>query len=204
VEKALSNSTFVDTRDTINTWNIALAAKPSNSSFSALADSASRRTKSISLFRGAAAAVALSLIISLANVFAFFALAVFCPLMGDKTELKYRSTIFSIAVFDSLLFAGAIVMFSSAMLIGPAALASLDDASTRLFANRVANQVANHVEIGIVVALVALLCRIMSVPIIALFFLSIVFSEILLIVLVGYVIWKFTVKITENHQPVGC
>jgi membrane protein YdbS with pleckstrin-like domain len=68
-----------------------------------------------------------------------------------------------------------------------------------LFANRVANQVANHVEIGIVVALVALLSRIMSVPIIALFLLGIVFSEILLIVLVGYVIWRYTVKTTEIH-----
>jgi hypothetical protein len=153
VGKALSNSTFIDTPDTINNWNIALATKPSNPSLSALADSASRRTKSISLFQGASAAVAFSLIISLANFFAIFALAIFYPLMGDKSERKYRSTIFSIAVFDSLLFAGAIVMFSSAMIIGPAALASLDEVSTRLFANRLANQVANHVEIGIVVAI---------------------------------------------------
>ena len=36
-------------------------------------------------------------------------------------------------------------------------------------------------------------------PIIALFLLGIVFSEILLIVLVGYVIWRFTVKTTEIH-----
>jgi hypothetical protein len=153
----------------------------------------------MSLFRGASAAVAFSLIISLANFFAFFALAIFYPLMGDKSDHKYRSTTFSIAVFDSLLFAGAIVMFSSVMIIGPAALASLDEVSTWLFANRVANQVANHVEIGIVVALVALLSRIMSVPILALFLLGIVFSEILLIVLVGYVIWRFTVKTTEIH-----
>ncbi len=51
--KSLSNSKEPGTDEVLNTWKTALAAKPSDPAYSALAQSDSRRSHSVSLLRGA-------------------------------------------------------------------------------------------------------------------------------------------------------
>jgi hypothetical protein len=177
VEKALSNSHQAGTAATISTWNTALSAKPSDPAYSALADSDSRRTRSVSLFRGAAAAMVFSLLISFNNCFS--SISLFFLKMDEKSERKYRHVLFGIAIFDFLLYAAAIVCFSFAMTIGPASLASGGALGGR-FQNGALG------EVGYIVMLVALTFRLMSIPIIGLIIICILGFELILIVGFGY------------------
>jgi hypothetical protein len=191
VGKALSSSEQPGTAEIISTWNSALAAKPSDPAYSALSQSDSRRSRSVSLFRGAAAAVIFSQFISFNNCFSSISLFFFS--MDEKSERKYRHILFGIAVFDFLLFAGGIVMFSIAMVDGPAALAA---------GNR--NGAGPLGEAGYIVMLVALALRIMSIPILGLIVICILGFELVIALFVGYLIWKCMFKVVEDHQPIGC
>ncbi|KAH9210635.1 hypothetical protein DL95DRAFT_412806 [Leptodontidium sp. 2 PMI_412] len=189
VEKALGGSDLHDTAGIIATWKSALATKPSDPKFSALANSDSRRKQSISLLRGGAAAVIFSLLISLANLGS--SLALFAPSIEAKSERKYRCTLFGVAIFDFVLFAGALVMFFSGMIIGPGALASAGGGGESM---------AVQLVIGPIVALAALLCRIISIPIIAVIILCILGFELLRIVLVAYMILKCMGQLADGDR----
>jgi hypothetical protein len=117
--------------------------------------------------------------------------------MDKKSERKYRHILFGIAVFDFLLFAGALVMFTIGMVDGPAALASGKS-------NGSGSGVGTLGEAGYIVMLVALTLRIMSIPIVGLVIVCILGFELLLALLVGYLIWKCMFKVVEDHQPIGC
>jgi hypothetical protein len=195
VAKALSNSKQPGTDEVLNTWKTALAAKPSDPAYSALAQSDSRRSHSVSLLRGAAAALIFSLFISFNNCFS--SISLFFYSMDEKSERKYRHILFGIAVFDFLLFAGALVMFTIGMVDGPAALASGKS-------NGSGSGVGTLGEAGYIVMLVALTLRIMSIPIVGLVIVCILGFELLLALLVGYLIWKCMFKVVEDHQPIGC
>jgi len=192
VGKALSGSKEPGTAETMSTWNSALAAKPSDPSYSALAQSDSRRSRSVSLFRGAAAAVIFSLFISFNNCFS--SVTLFFLSLDKKSERKYRHVLFGIAIFDFLLFAGALVMFSFAIVDGPAALAAGGSAG---------NSGGSLGDVGFIVMLVALTIRIMSIPIVGIIVVCILGFELLIVLLVGYLIWKCMFKVVEDHQPVG-
>ncbi len=192
--KALGNSKQPGTDEVLNTWKTALAAKPSDPAYSALAQSDSRRSHSVSLLRGAAAALIFSLFISFNNCFS--SISLFFYSLDKKSERKYRHILFGIAVFDFLLFSGAIVMFTIAMMDGPAAFALGKS-------NGFGSGSGIIGEAGYIVMLVALALRIMSIPIVGLVIVCILGFELLLILLVGYLIWKFMFKLVEDHQPVG-
>ena len=193
VGKALSSSKEPGTAETISTWNSALAAKPSDPTYLALAQFDSRRSRSVSLFRGAAAAVIFSLFISFNNCFS--SVSLFFLSLDEKSERKYRHVFFGIAIFDFLLYAGALVMFSFAMVDGPAALSAGGSAG---------KSSGSLGDVGFIVMLVALALRIMSIPIVGIIVVCIRGFELLLVLLVGYVIWKCMFKVVEDHQPVGC
>ncbi|KAE9382154.1 hypothetical protein N431DRAFT_321774, partial [Stipitochalara longipes BDJ] len=181
IEKALANSNKSETAATISTWNTALTAKPSNPAYSALANSESRQTRSVSFFRGAAAAMVFSLLISFNNCFS--SISLFFLSVDAKSDRKYRHALFGIAIFDFLLYAAAIVCFSFAMTIGPAALVS--GSSLR---DGVQNGAIG--EVGYIVMLAALTFRLMSVPIIGFVIVCILGFELILIVGFAYLLLK--------------
>jgi hypothetical protein len=51
--------------------------------------------------------------------------------------------------------------------------------------------------------LVALKLRIMSIPIVSISIICLLGIELLLVLLMGYPIWKCTFKVFEDHQPLG-
>lgn len=190
VAKALSRTNDSDTAAVISTWNTALAQKPSDPAFSALAESDSQRKRSISLFRGGAAAMVFSLLISPTTLFC--CLALFSRRIEEKSEREFRRILYGVAIFDFLLFAGAIACFTSAVVIGPAALGSGQSGG-----------ITDRFEVGFIVLLVALLCRIASIPIIGVVVLCILGIELLFIVVIGYLMLKFFGVIVKDHHPVG-
>jgi hypothetical protein len=190
VAKALSNSNDPDTAATISTWNSALSVKPSDPAFSALANSDSQRARSVSFFRGAAAAIVFSLLISLSS--SFTSLALISTSIEEKSTRKYRYTLFGIAIFDALLFATGIGCFTFGVMVGPNGFAS----------GGAEGVITSSVELGFVFVLAGLMCRFISVPVIGFVVLCILGIELLVILLIGYLIWKFMFKIVENHEPV--
>jgi hypothetical protein len=117
--------------------------------------------------------------------------------MDEKSKRKYRHILFGVTVFDFLLFAGALVMFTIGMVNGPTALASGKS-------NGFGGGVGTLGEAGYIVMLVALTLRIMSIPIVGLVIVCILGFELLLVLLIGYLIWKCMFKVVEDHQPIGC
>lgn len=192
MEKALSSPELHDTTDIITTWKSALATKPSDPALSVLATSASRRTRSISLLRGAAAAVVFSLLISLATLSS--SLALFSPSIEDQSERKYRRSLFGIAVLDFVLFAGALAMFYSGMITGPGAIASAGGGG---------DSMSVMLEIGSIVVLGALMCRIISIPIISVIIICILGFELLCILFFGYMMLKFCGALAERPLEPG-
>lgn len=189
--EALSNSHNPDPAATISNWNSALSAKPSDPAFSALANSDSQRVRSVSLLRGAAAAIVFSLLIGLSTF--LLSVTLFFPSMEEKSRRRYRHILFGTAIFDALVFAAAISCFGYAMVVGPNVFASRESVGRSM----------NTVMAGYLVVLAALTCRVISIPVIGLVVLCILGFELLLIVLIGYLLLKFMRKMVENHQPVG-
>jgi hypothetical protein len=194
VAKALSGSNDSETRAVISTWNSALAAKPSDPAFSVLAKSDSQRKRSVSLFRGGAAALVFSLLISLCTFFSSFFLFSYRRIEEDpdreKSEREFRHKLYGVAIFDFLLFAGAIICFSSAMMIGPAALE----------AGRSEAPITDRFEWGFVVVLAALLCRIASIPVIGVVVVCILGVELLFILAIGYLMFKCFWLLVKDHE----
>jgi hypothetical protein len=190
VAKALSRTNDSDTAAVIATWNTALAQKPSDPAFSALAKSDSQRKRSISLFRGGAAAIVFSLLISLTTLFCSFTL--FSRRIEEKPEREFRHILYGVAVFDFLMFAGALACFTFGVVIGPAALASGQSGT-----------VTAGFEVGSILLLAALLCRIVSIPIIGVVVFCILGFELVCILFMGYWMLKCFGALVEDHQPVG-
>jgi hypothetical protein len=193
VVKALSNSHNPDPAATMSTWNSALSAKPSDPAFSALANSDSQRVRSVSLLRGAAAAIVFSLLIGLSTF--LFSVILFFPSIEEKSRRRYRHILFGTSIFDALVFAAAISCFTYAMVVGPNVFASSESVGRSTNTSMIG-------FLGYLVVLVAVTCRVISIPVIGLVVLCILGFELLLIVLIGYLLLKFMRKIVEDHQPV--
>ena len=188
VEKALGSSKKSNAAQTLSTWNTALAAKPSDPKYLALTNLSAQRIHSVSLFRGAAVAIFFSLLISFHNFSS--SISHFFLKMEEKQERKYRHVLFGIAIFDFLLYAGAIVCFTFALDAVPAGLSGESAGS---FGQSLGN-------VGFIVALVALQLRIISIPIVGAIFLCLLGFEVVVIAILLYFLVKILVRIFSSDS----
>jgi hypothetical protein len=184
VAKALADSTGNDTNAVISTWNSALDSRPSDPAFSALADSESGRARSVSFFRGAAAATIFSLLISFGNL--IFSAIVWIR-ADEETKLRLRWVFWGVAIFDSLLFASGCVCFAFAVMLGPNAL-------TENPADPSGTGVVSFVDIGLFVVMVAFVLRVISVPAIGFIVICLLGFQIIVTAFFIYFMWKGLMK----------
>ncbi len=188
VEKALGSSKESDAAQTLSTWNTALAAKPSDPEYLALTNLSAQRSHSVSLFRGAAVAIFFSLLISFYNCSS--SISLFFLKLEENQERKYRHILFGIAIFDFLLYAGAIVCFTFAIAAGPAVLSGESAGS---FGQSIGNM-------GFIVALVALQLRIISIPIVGAIFLCLLGFELVVFAIFLYFSMKILARIAGSDS----
>lgn len=258
VAKALADSKQSDTDAVISAWNAALAAQPTDPAFSALADSESRRARSVSALRGAAAATIFSLLLNFGNL--IFSVVAW-PKLKTEDELReevdtktiaekvtqriaeegarmvaeggtgrsaeeragmiageagqmiddemaqlraeeraksrFRWIFFGLAIFDSLLFAGGLVCFAYAMVLGPSGLTnnSGDPSGGQ------PTDVASWIDIGAFVAVAGFVFKLISVPAVGFIVLCIFGFYIVIFGFVVYLALKCTGKAMNYPYP---
>jgi hypothetical protein len=190
VIEALDGSRDPDTAAVISTWKSALAAKPSDPAFSALANSGSQRVRSVSILRGAAAAIIFSLLFSV-GTFVSSVMLLVSPPEEKKTRRRYRYALYGMAIFGGLLFASAITLFILALMIGPGAFASSSSVGSS----------TPQVMLGYLFTLVGVVSRIVSVPVIAFVAVCILGIELVVIGFFIYLMLKIAGNCLKSREP---
>jgi hypothetical protein len=193
VAKALSDSTASDTDAVISAWDSALASTPSDPAFFALADSESGRARSVSFFRGAAAATIFSLLISFGNL--IFSSVIWLR-AEEETKMKFRWIIFGISILDSLIFIAGCICFAFAMKLGPNALTEDPvDPSGGLPTG------VGSFDIGYLVFLTGVVFKLICVPPIGFIVICVLGIEVIFFVLMFYLMWKGILKMMSHPYP---